>query len=179
IRLRKPLAHDFEHLVRLVALLKGSHLDLREGLLGGRWHGGFFGHDHTHPFRPILHYPNTVGSGTGEVDDTPLSLRVGSTVVDLDLHLLPILWIFHHHFGTERECTMRRRHLLLREAVTIGGLAPGKLFPIPGRLPMLNGPPRCRSLPAHKHEYRSDYQHGRPSSRLKHRTLHISLYGCS
>jgi hypothetical protein len=92
--------------------------------LCGRWLGCLFGHDDTHTFRPVLHYPNTVGGGAGEIDDTPLGLRIGSTVVDLDLHLFPSFWIFHHHFSTEREGTMRSRHLMLREAVTIGGLPP-------------------------------------------------------
>jgi hypothetical protein len=70
---------------------------------------------------------------------------------------------------------MRSRHLILREAITIGGLAPVELFPIPARLPVLDVPRIGLALPAHQHEYHPDYQPGRPSSRLQHRTLHVSF----
>ena len=54
--------------------------------------------------------------------------------------------LFSAGIGTEHEGTMRGRHLILREAVTIGGLPPVKLFPIPARIPVLDVPLICLSL---------------------------------
>lgn len=64
---------------------------------------------------------------------------------------------------------MHGRHLMLREAVTIGGLPPVKLFPLPTRISVLDVPLICLSLPAHKYAYRSGYQYSRPLSCLKPR----------
>jgi len=41
---------------------------------------------------------------------------------------------------------MHGRHLMLRESVTIDGLPPVKLFPIPARIPVLDVPLICLSL---------------------------------
>src|SRR5262249_33571854 len=123
-------------------------LDFVEDLLRFLWRGRLFSDRHAHRLCPTLHDANTLGSGTGEIDNTPRWLRVGSTVGDFGLGLLPGLLIFHHHLGAERQGAMGGGHFLLGEAVATGGLAPVKPLPIPTRLPLLRIPRIGILLPA-------------------------------
>src|SRR5690606_3339923 len=92
-----------------------------------------------HPRDAGLNHVELACGRLGDVDDPPA--RVGTAVVDADLHLPAVAEVLDVHAGPEAQLAVRRGVLVAVEALAGSRGAPLKALPVPARL---SGPEMAR-----------------------------------